>query len=100
MTLDELKKLEAEATPAPWHIGHVREDNDAADIESPGGSEVAHVGWRPDQALITALRNAAPKLIAVVEAAKVMRIYCLGSDCSTQNMLRRFDEALAALESP
>lgn len=34
----------------------------------------------------------------VVKTAKVMRIYCLGSDVSTENMLKEFDVALAALK--
>lgn len=34
----------------------------------------------------------------VVDAAKIMRIYCLGSDVSTKNMLAQFDAVLAALD--
>ncbi len=37
------------------------------------------------------------KLEAVVEAARIMRFYCLGSDASTENMLIRFDTANVAL---
>ena len=34
----------------------------------------------------------------VAEAAKIMRIYCLGNDASTENMLERFDSAITAWE--
>lgn len=41
-----------------------------------------------------------PKMIKALKEAKTMRFYCLGSDCSTQNMLERFDKAIADLEQP
>ena len=37
-------------------------------------------------------------LLDLVEVAKRLRIYCLGNDCSTINMLKRFDNAIKSLE--
>lgn len=39
------------------------------------------------------------EMLEVIREAQTMRIYCLGSDTSTENMLRRFDAALAALKA-
>jgi hypothetical protein len=79
MKLDELKRLDAAATPAPWAI----EDTDdgfryvMATHDRPWRQPIcSNVTYYPtavgvqDQALIAAARNALPKLIAVAEAAK------------------------------
>lgn len=41
--------------------------------------------------------DALPEIADVIEAAGEMRIYCLGTDCSTRNTMERFDAALDAL---
>jgi hypothetical protein len=50
-----------------------------------------------DARFIALARNVWPELMAALREARVMRRYCLGSDASTENMLKRFDAALAAL---
>lgn len=39
------------------------------------------------------------QLIAALEASQELRIYCLGSDASTQKMIAKYDSALAALSA-
>jgi hypothetical protein len=46
-----------------------------------------------------ALREEIARLRTAIEAARVMRYYCLGSDASTENMLHEFDVAMAALST-
>lgn len=71
MKIEELKKLEAEATPADWS-----QTGNGQHVLSHGYGTVCLVfgdrpepEWLANARLIAALRNAAPKLIAVVEAA-------------------------------
>lgn len=39
--IKELKLSAKHATPGPWHIGHINEDTDAADIVGSNGEIVA-----------------------------------------------------------
>lgn len=48
---------------------------------------------------LEAAREATSVMREIVAAAREMRMYCLGSDASTENMLVRFDEALAKLDA-
>lgn len=78
MTLDELKKLSADATPAPWSVGrHPDPDSPIRYIldSRNGWNEVATLYDDLDTnvkkaKLIVAARNHLDKLIAVAEAAK------------------------------
>jgi hypothetical protein len=66
LDLDELERLEREATAGPWSVNPHRPDSVLAEsrrcvakcvsVASPGGEE--------DATFITAIRNAAPALIA------------------------------------
>jgi hypothetical protein len=71
MTSDEivaLKSLAEKATPGPYHIGHVNELTDAAEIEGDrGGHTVAYVYDRSDQSYVCAANpQTVLKLIAEV----------------------------------
>ncbi len=71
--LDKLADLEKKATPGPWHIAHIDENLEHAEIESPEGVPVASVFPRIDQSFICALRDAAPALIEIAIAAKRLK---------------------------
>lgn len=80
--LDELERLEREATPGPWAGGNafdVFTDDDAARRGEPG-THIAHTDpsqdkefdkGRADRNLIVALRNAAPAMIAELRTLRV-----------------------------
>jgi len=76
--LAELRRLEAEATPGPWmdfgnlepyegHVVAVGGDSLSPICQDPDGDDRPH-----DRALIAALRNAAPNLLARAELAARM----------------------------
>lgn len=79
--LDELERLEREATRWPWAGGNAFDiftDDDAARRGEPG-THIAHTDpsddkefdkGRADRDLIVALRNAAPALFAELRAAR------------------------------
>jgi len=81
--LDKLLELDKAATPAPWGVGqdaiyHSNGLHDEADgyaerwLASPmadGDENPRSETWDEDTALIVALRNAAARIAAVVEAA-------------------------------
>jgi len=70
MKLDELKRLDAEATPGPWRdtdYGVERVGVYGEIVEDPRMGE-------PDRALIAAARNALPALLAVAEAAEAIHV--------------------------
>lgn len=82
--IDELQKLEAAATVAPWVIEIDDEGYDGAAIYSnDGGWGTAYVckdmeqidGGVTDAELIVAMRNNLPKLIAALRAVKNMHHY-------------------------
>jgi len=64
MKLDELKALDAAATPGPWHSASWGVGDGGVDVVFYPDIDSA------DAALIAAARNALPKLLAVAEAAK------------------------------
>ncbi|MFZ5744440.1 MAG: hypothetical protein ACOY7T_08180 [Pseudomonadota bacterium] len=76
--LDELARLLAKATPGPWEsIAEVGVENFANSIYAPAGdwdglllARVDQNGSTENAAAIVALRNAAPSLIAEVEALR------------------------------
>lgn len=85
MKLDDLEKLEREATPGPWTWNHVDQLVGPDDIRDYGLGPENHPtkiietdsGVYPpseaDAALIPAMRNALPKLLAVAKAARGLR---------------------------
>lgn len=90
-TIDELRKLLEAATPAPW-------------------SQVITAAWRAqgphvltqreaeaDAALIAALRNAAPELLAVVEAARAL-VACPDCEDAAGGHALQLRAALAKLD--
>lgn len=66
LSLSELEELCAKATQGPWHIGHINENNDVGDVESPIGEWVC-ASSRNNEAFICAARTALPELIAEVK---------------------------------
>ncbi len=102
MTLDELKALEAAATPGPWEYAHGNVI-DHWELWNPKTSEYVvqdDSGVEPrteDLALIAAARTMLPRLIAVAEAAAWAQRVGAGYDDDCDQALRA---ALAALEAP
>ena len=102
-TLKRLRELEAAATPGPWDIRTPNSDSygDATyKVFPPDGDDWSYFmcdeGYyntaprKPDAEFMVAIRNALPKLLAVVEAAQACANYETG-----RTPLRL---ALAALE--
>ena len=87
-SLDELERLLAEATPAPWREDDGDDQTYSGRILGADGAlvtelsvdgwewETVHLGISPaDEALILGLRNAAPHLLALARAAE--KLYAL-----------------------
>lgn len=70
MTIDEIEKLLSEATPGPWHIGHIDESLDRAEIESADGIIIASDCKRNDEPLICAAPTIIRQLLDVAKALK------------------------------
>lgn len=72
--LDELERLEREATPGPWEWNGIAIEAGRTDVLAPGESNSFGYGTihiaEEDQDLIAALRNAAPTLIAELRVAR------------------------------
>lgn len=75
--LAALVELEKRATPGPWGVDRDDDDEEWVCIEANGTTVVGPDPWDAggverlcDAALIAALRNAAPALIAVAKAAR------------------------------
>lgn len=67
---ENAKRVASEATPGPWHIGHVSESGlDYVDIDGPNLEHIAEVYRRKDQPFIASSRTQVPVL---AEAALVM----------------------------
>lgn len=73
--IERLKQLEAKATPGPWKPIINEESGRVSYIEPSFGAEHCHWdGWyisanSVDGKLVAEMRNALPKLLAVVQAA-------------------------------
>lgn len=108
MKIEDIEKLCAEATAAPW-IEEIR------DYSALGkGTRLDSLGpighWasyskdsgldipRADIRFIAASRELMHKLLAVAQAAKAIRDECRGYDEIGASMLETFDRALAELE--
>lgn len=82
MTLDDLRALEAAATPGPWHASngvrgwvHLTQGNGS--INDLG---VATFFGEDDTALTAAARNALPALLAIAEASReVAELHRMGA---------------------
>lgn len=103
-TLDEIKRLLAEATPGPWE--YFRDDGGLVSgikpimDESQGDWDMRNFTFA-DAALIAALRNIAPQLIAVVEAAaEACTEYYGDSEEREQIAMKALKRELLALTSP
>lgn len=78
-TVAELRAMLDKVTPGPWES---RPSIEGFCVESDAGQHVAcycfndHERHDADAALIAALRNAAPDLLRVVEAARAMITVC------------------------
>jgi hypothetical protein len=110
-TENRLRELLEEATPGPWKAVRLA-IGDSSDITLPHPEQGYARIWAKrlgdaDAALIVALRNAAPFLLDVVEAAKVIwtdtRGYPSTSSASamyiTRDAIEGLREALAKLDN-
>lgn len=107
--IERLKELEAAATPGPWstEFRSVNLEDNCQDIEKLkaemwlGGYVVGPeepgrgVFTAVDTAFIAEMRNALPKLLAVVEAAKWQKYV---SEQNGDYLCQDLEDALAALE--
>lgn len=116
MKLEEMEALCAAATPGPWRpdiaqmgddgcdgsaaVAPIHSYEDYDDTDQYAAYELAEHAAQNDADFIAAARTLLPKMINALKEAKTMRFYCLGSDCSTKNMLERFDKAINELEQP
>ena len=112
--LDQLKALEAAATPGPWPVGFIfwslrqveKSCNDTVYSHMDGAElsddESGRCPSKTDAPLIAAARNALPDLIAVAEAANRLRSACDvygGNPNLVGALVDSLDEALARLEA-
>jgi hypothetical protein len=102
--LPELAKLLEASTARPWSIADkplpwAQEPGKAVVHVAPWGTEqsVCVVTYAPDAALIAALRNAAPRLLAVVEAARAL-VETYGPDGGPE--YEALSKTIAALKEP
>jgi len=89
MKLDELKRLDAAATPAPWIYDH----GDILDADLSGLLRDVECDTRNTR-LIAAARNALPALLAVAEAAKAYRL--ANEDAGAWNDMRQAESVRAS----
>ena len=89
--LKEIEAREAVLVEALQKIASVHTKLSSTALNNKSIQEVAN------EALTNASEQA-KALLAVVEAAREMRMYCLGSDASTENMLHRYDSTIAAYD--
>lgn len=102
MKLEDLKRLEAEATPEKW-VGNYPESGSMAVpvIRTQSGGllvSTAHYGkMRENAAFITALRNNAKLMFAVIDAARCTTLRRRGKDqcgeCAVCIALKALEEA-------
>ncbi len=115
MNIDELKKLDAEATPGPWAqrsagvdeindepVCYVESDDRPINfVATQGGGCGAAIGI-PDGRLIVAMRNALPALLAELEALRDVACEAenlLNGDPTAPDDLRRALVILRAMEA-
>lgn len=93
MTIDELKKLCAAATPGPWE-SRMNPWTYRGTVGAKGRGVVAETSTFEDGDLIAAAVTMLPKLLAVAEAAKTYifeggeNCYCGPEECSPCCQLR------------
>jgi hypothetical protein len=72
--IDRLRELDSAATPGPWSYFISSYDNGTMFItdDASGDEQTVRADWlsEADAALIAEARNALPKLLAIVEAAR------------------------------
>jgi hypothetical protein len=95
--IDTLRKLLEAATPGPWYVS-------ATDFLCSRDRDVVgpvHDLSPTDVALIVALRNAAPALLHVVEAAKAVATHLNGYEANNlpDHPFYKLQEAVEAMES-
>lgn len=110
-TLDELKRLERDATPEPWETTTWDGLLFVASVQQLQGTYVCELGMgsdgaQRDAALIAAARNALPALLRVAGIAQEVRaaLHLNGVDTeamreSLEDIEERLAAALAALEA-
>ena len=68
--LQKLDELTKKSTKPPWHIAHIDENLDHAELEDQYGTPVANVYQRIDQTFIVTLVNSYEQLAARLRAAE------------------------------
>lgn len=109
--LEELRRLEAEATPGPW-VSHLRDDQDApaaiADAQGLIDGRPTAIAmcprygleqWRRDSAWIVATRNALPSLLAAAERALELEDRCRQLEAETLSCGARIGELNRHIEA-
>ncbi len=66
-SLAELKRAIAVATPGPYHIGHVNEQDDTVEVCDPTGRDIARVLDRKSEAFFCISPQTAGRLIQALE---------------------------------
>jgi len=112
--LAELRKLEHDCTRPPWRVGTVVDSALAEIIHATGGGNLGTCLHPDDAAFCAALRNAAPWLLALAEAAldvvgacRKPALHIMSPDChepvptypELRAALARFDAAALAADA-
>lgn len=108
MSIEELRRLEQAATPAPWAVATDRQGDYLVAHHEAAVCDLldSTLAARQDARLITAARNALPALLRVAEIAQEVRaaLYLNGVDTeamreSLEGIEERLAAALRALEA-
>lgn len=85
--LTELERLEKEATPGPWYVGHISEVKPpAADVDSAVGAICDKVYTYHDQAFIIECRKNLPTLLTAIHKMKEALEYVVAHEHSNLEM--------------
>ncbi len=101
--MNRLRKLEAEASPGSWEHIHIHFGEELIKMGQQVSFEDTerargYMQLEADAVLVVELRNALPKLLAVVEAAEAIQLHVMPNDEAASDKLTILQEALAALE--
>ena len=94
LMLDALRAADKAASPAPFRFANDNIYDSRGDCVVRYGDEVGPYLGAGDDDLFIILRNAAPEIAALVEAA-----ICAVSECGLNLSLDKLDAALAALDA-
>lgn len=98
MKLDEIEKrareaidLASQCSAGPWHIGHIDENLDHAEIEDAEGGLIGEIYPRGAQSLIVRSRMLVPAIaadvLALVEEVRLAREWLSDEEASAESLL-------------